>query len=59
MNIPQKHLADFKDFALDHIKEFDAAPCEFEAKDGTVYDAGDCWRATVSLGLDKLLTWGA
>ena len=59
MSIPQQHLADFKAFALDHIKEFDAAPCEFEASDETVYKAAECWEATVSLGLDKLLTWVA
>jgi len=59
MSIPQQHLADFKAFALDHIEELDAAPCEFEASDETVYNAAECWEATVSLGLDKLLTWVA
>ncbi len=59
MTIPPAHLGDFRIFALDHIKEFDAAPCEFEASDGTVYDAGACWDAAVSLGLDKLLSWVA
>jgi len=36
MSIPQQHLADFKAFALDHIEEWDAAPCEFEANDGNL-----------------------
>lgn len=59
MSIAPTHLDDFRDFAIDHIKEFDAAPCEFEASDGTVYNAAECWEATVSLGLGKLLSWVA
>ena len=59
MKIPSAHLGDFRIFALDHIKEFDAVPCEFMTCDGRVYDAGACWDAAVSLGLDKLLSWVA
>jgi hypothetical protein len=59
MSIATNHLDNFRDFAIDHIKAFDAAPCEFEASDGTVYGADDCWDATVSLGLTSLLSWVA
>jgi hypothetical protein len=53
--IPTHFLSSFAAFAIDHIKHFNAVPCEFEADDGTVYDMGSCWEAAVSLGLTKRL----
>ena len=51
-------MNDFKEYALDHINEFDAVPCAFEeiqddGSDGRVYDAEECWIMAERLGIVK------
>ena len=36
-------VCQFENYAIDHIKQFNAIPCEFEASDGTVLNDADCW----------------
>jgi hypothetical protein len=47
---------EFRDFALDHIKHFDAIPLEFEDSSGIVIKATECWQLAIELKLiNKLL----
>jgi len=36
-------VCQFENYAIDHIKRFNAFPCEFEASDGTVWNVNECW----------------
>jgi hypothetical protein len=38
----QQDLLDFKQYAIDHMREFEAWPCEFETDRGHVLDATQC-----------------
>jgi hypothetical protein len=33
----------FMEFCIDHIKTFNAVPCEFETKSGDVWDSETCF----------------
>jgi len=48
-------VCQYENYAIDHIKRWNAIPCEFEASDGTVLDVNDCWGYAEVLRLDKFI----
>ncbi len=55
--------AQFENYAIDHIKRWNAIPCEFEASDGTVLNVDDCWIYAEALRLSDFIipdnnSWG-
>ena len=55
INMIIKELAAFENFAIDHIKHFDAIPCEFEESSGDVFSSQECWNAAEKLNLLNLV----
>jgi hypothetical protein len=57
--IDKVNKEEFRDFALDHIKYFDAIPLEFEDSFGIVIEAAACWQLAIELKLiNRLLNKG-
>ena len=57
--IDKVNKEEFRDFALDYIKYFDAIPLEFEDSSGIVIKASVCWQLAIELKLiNKLLNNG-
>jgi len=52
-NINPRDRADLIEFALDHIKHFDAIPIEFETVDGNVISYADIWDICEEEGLTE------
>ena len=48
-------VCQFENYAIDHIKRFNAIPCEFEASDGTVLNDSDCWGYAEVLRLQQYI----
>lgn len=46
---------DFIEFCKDHLAEFNAIPCEFETRDGDVWDMDKCWNVALNNGLTNLI----
>ncbi len=53
--MPDNHLKEFEQYALDHIEHFGALPVEFEIDD-VVYDIEQCWVASEKLDLIKKIS---
>ena len=54
--IDKVNKEEFRDFALDYIKHFDAIPLEFEDSSGIVIKTAVCWQLAIELKLiNKLL----
>ena len=54
--IDKVNKEEFRDFALDYIKHFDAIPLKFEDSSGIVIKASVCWQLAKELKLiNKLL----
>ena len=51
MAYSQKTLDEFKDFAEDHLKAFDAIPMHFENSEGEEFYEDECWEMANQLGL--------
>ncbi len=49
--IDKVNKEEFRSFALDYIKQFDAIPLEFEDSSGIVIRADSCWQLAVELKL--------
>jgi hypothetical protein len=53
--MPQHDKNDLIEFAEDHIKQFNAIPCEFETRSGKTINFGAIWNICRRYGLlDKL-----
>jgi len=48
-------LCQYENYAIDHIKHFNAIPCEFEGSDGQVWDETECWFYVKTLRLNKFI----
>jgi len=48
-------LCQYENYAIDHIKHWNAIPCEFEASDGTVWNVDDCWLYAEVLRLNDFI----
>ena len=48
-------VCQFENYAIDHIKRFNAIPCEFEASDGTVLNDAECWGYAETLRLEQYI----
>lgn len=48
-------ICQYENYAIDHIKHFNAIPVEFEASDGTLWDSNDCWGYAEVLRLNDLI----
>ncbi len=54
--IAQVNKEEFRDFALDYMKHFDAIPLEFEDSSGIVIKATACWQLAIELKLINKLS---
>ena len=48
-------VCQFENYAIDHIKRFNAIPCEFESSDGTVLSSDECWMYADVLRLHQFI----
>lgn len=48
-------IEEFRIFAKDHIKHFNAIPLEFEDSTGYVFGPEWCWATAIKIGLTELL----
>ena len=55
--IRSKLLDEYGDYALDHIRNFNAIPCMFEDSKGKLYDSTACWAMAQMLNLTNLIDY--
>ena len=48
-------VCEYENYAIDHIKHFNAIPVDFVSSDGVHMDYNECWGYAEVLRLDKLI----
>ena len=48
-------VCEYENYAIDHIKHFNAIPVDFVSSDGVEMDADECWFYALLLRLNKFI----
>lgn len=56
LNSEITNICQYENYAIDHIKHFNAIPTEFECSDGTLFNDSDCWGYAEVLRLQQFIT---